>query len=153
MEGFLVLYFLFLTEVTSLPKYRVPGSYCVDLDGSDSYLKKGVTPLLHGFNLWRKAIKLPLPLYGCLESVLMPALSSFIINQIMKVIFPACYAAGDTKPRPPLTEVSGQPSILQWTLCPLFDTSLVLVSKKLLSVCVLASGIWDCSSWSRAVAQ
>lgn len=112
-RGFLVLFFFLLKEVASLPKYQVPGSYCVDLGGSNTYLEKGVAPLLLGFNLWRKAIKLPLPLYGCLEGVPMSALSSFVINQIIRVIFPACCAAGDTKPMPLLTEVFGQPSILQ----------------------------------------
>lgn len=43
----------------------------------------------------------------------MSALSSFIINQIIRVMFPACCAAGDIKPVPLLTGVSGQPSILQ----------------------------------------
>lgn len=105
MEGFLVLYFFFLTEVSSLPKYPVPRSYCVDLGGSNFYLDKDVDPLLPDFNLWRKAIKLPLPLYGCLERFLVSALSSFIINQIIRVIFPACCAAGDTKPMTLLTEV------------------------------------------------
>lgn len=54
IEGFLVLYLFFLKEVASLPKYQVPGSYCVDLGGSNSYLEKGVAPLLHGFNLPRR---------------------------------------------------------------------------------------------------
>lgn len=71
----------------------------------------------------------------------MSALSSFITNRIIRVIFPACCAAGDTKPTPLLTEVSGQPSIWQWTLCPVFDTSLALLSKKLISECTLALGI------------
>lgn len=51
MDGFLVLFFFFLEEVASLPKYQVPGSYCVDLGGSDSFLEEGVASLLHSFKL------------------------------------------------------------------------------------------------------
>lgn len=47
MEGFLGFYFFFLKEVANM----IPASYCVDLGGSNSYLEKGVAPLLHGFNL------------------------------------------------------------------------------------------------------